>query len=64
MGWFHKICRDVGLMVHNIRHADGERVERHEVARKTEEKRQGDVTLRRTTIDEIEIKDSGHVDSR
>ena len=56
MGWFHKFCRDMGLMVHNIRRPDGEKTERHEVARKTEEKREGDVTLRRTTIDEIEIK--------
>jgi len=56
MGWFHKICRDMGLMVHNIRHPDGDKAQRREVSRTTEEKRQGDVTLRRTTIDEIEIK--------
>lgn len=55
MGWFHKICRDMGLMLHNIRRPDGDKTERHEVQRKTQEKRQGDVTLRRTTIDEIEI---------
>ena len=43
-------------MVHNIRRPDGKQVERREVARKTEEHRQGNVTLRRTTIDEIEIR--------
>lgn len=32
--------------------------ERHEVARHVEEKTEGDVTLRRTTIDEIEIHQS------
>jgi hypothetical protein len=31
--------------------------ERHEVSRKVEEERRGDVVLRRTTIEEIEYKD-------
>ena len=51
MGWFHKICRDVGLMLHNIKRPDHEtKVTRHEV----EEEKRGNMTLRRTTIEEIE----------
>jgi hypothetical protein len=57
MSWFHKFCRDVGLMVHNIRRPDHERnVTRQE----TREQKRGGITLRRTTIEEIEVdtKDS------
>lgn len=57
MSWFHKFCRDVGLMVHNIRRPDHER----RIARQqTEEEQRGNITLRRTTIEEIELdtKDS------
>ena len=54
MAWFQKLCRDSGLMIHNILHPDREK---REVGRKTEEKQVNDkVTLRRTTIEEIEIK--------
>lgn len=54
MSWFAKICRDVGLMIHNVRHpqAGDKTVVRKEV----QEEDRGNVTLRRTTIDEIEIK--------
>lgn len=55
MNWFEKFCRDAGLMIHHIRHPH--RREVHEVSRKVEEKQQGNITLRRTTIEEIEIKD-------
>ncbi len=54
MSWLGKLCRDVGLMVHNIRHP-GDR--RHRVvSKKTEEEQRGNVTLRRTTIEEVEFK--------
>ena len=52
--WFTRLCRNVGLAVHHVSHPGGQRqVTRQET---TEEKR-GDVTLRRTTIEEIEIKE-------
>lgn len=54
MGWFAKTCRNVGLMIHNIRKPDGR--EKKIVRKDVEEQHRGDVTLRRTTIDEIELK--------
>lgn len=54
MPWFQKLCRDAGLMIHNIRKPVSEN---REVGRKVEEKKLNDTTtLRRTTIDEIEVK--------
>ena len=51
MNWFQTLCRNIGLMVHNVRSPDHER----KVVRKDiEEKKHGNVTLRRTTI-EIEF---------
>ena len=56
MSWFEQLCRNVGLMVHNIKHPDGP-VEK-KVVNKTVEEMQVDETtvLRRTTIEEIEIQ--------
>lgn len=54
MNWFEKICRNAGLMVHNIKHPHDS--ERKIVRREVEEEKRGDLTLRRTTIEEIEIK--------
>ncbi|MEX0777711.1 MAG: hypothetical protein WD042_18560 [Phycisphaeraceae bacterium] len=55
MTLFQRLCRNVGLMVHNIKHPEGG--ERHEVKRTVEEKPINEkMTLRRTTIDEVEIK--------
>jgi hypothetical protein len=60
MNWFTKICRNMGLMIHNVRHpGDDDNPsggERREIKRDVQEKRQGNMILRRTTIDEIEIK--------
>lgn len=54
MGWFEKFCRESGLLIHDVLHA-GEK--RRVVNRKVEEKKVDEqVTLRRTTIEEIEIK--------
>jgi len=52
MAWFTKICRDMGLMIHNIGKPDHEK---RQVKRTVEEKQRGNVTLRRTTIEEIEV---------
>jgi len=54
VNWFEKMCRNVGLMVHNIKHPEGP--ERKIVKREIEEEKRGELTLRRTTIEEIEIK--------
>ena len=53
MSWFTDLCRNLGLMVHNIRHPDAK--QRHVIRKQTEHERRGNVTLRRTTIEEIEI---------
>jgi hypothetical protein len=57
MGWFTKFCRNAGLMVHNVKNAGGETSKKKEVSRQTEEKKLDEkTTLRRTTIDEVEVK--------
>ncbi len=52
MAWFSKFCRDVGLMIHNARRPGHET---RQVARRVEQEQRGNVTLRRTTIEEIEV---------
>ena len=66
--WFGKLCRNMGLMLHNVRDperdpekgqgdADQEQVHTEEVRRTTEEKQVSPTTiLRRTTIEEIEVR--------
>jgi hypothetical protein len=61
MNWFGKICRNTGLMVHHIieplRNDSITTTRHHEVKRTTAEKQiDQNVTLRRTTIDEIEMR--------
>ncbi|MBB6431495.1 hypothetical protein [Algisphaera agarilytica] len=55
MSWFQKACRNLGLTVHNV----VKPVQDHQktTVRKTVEEKQLDTTttLRRTTIEEIEI---------
>jgi len=62
MSWFQKLCRNTGLMIHGVakpikddaqaKQKPTTKVVKHEVE---EEQRDG-VTLRRTTIEEIEYK--------
>ena len=52
MAWFSRLCRDMGLMIHNIRRPDSEK---RQVKRKVDQQKRGNVTLRRTTIEEIEV---------
>ncbi len=55
MGWFTRLCRNTGLMVHHI--AKPAKGEKHVVRHETEEKQVNEnVTLRRTTIEEIEVR--------
>lgn len=55
MPWFQKLCRSTGLMLHHmVRPVEHRRVETN---RTVEEQQVGDkVVLRRTTIEEVEIK--------
>jgi hypothetical protein len=55
MGLFASLCRNVGLMIHHVAHPN-EKTERHELKRTMEQEKRGSVTLRRTTIEEVEIK--------
>lgn len=55
MGWFTRLCRNTGLMIHHVAKPEGGR--KHVVSKQTQEKKVSDsVTLRRTTIEEIEVK--------
>jgi len=61
MNRFERICRDLGLFLHNLRRPDHEkRVIRHE----TTEEHRGQVTLRRTTIEEVEFDESDQLNDR
>lgn len=55
MSWFADICRNMGLMVHNIKHPQGD-TRRQVVKKDVQEEKRGHMTLRRTTIEEIEIR--------
>lgn len=59
MSWFSKLCRNLGLMVHNIRHPGGES-ERKIIRKEHHQERKGNVTVRRTTIEEIEFEAHEH----
>jgi hypothetical protein len=55
MGWFTRLCRNTGLMIHHV--TKPVKGETHVVSKETQEKKVSDtVTLRRTTIEEIEVK--------
>lgn len=60
MGWLQDIARSLGLMVHNIKNPDNakgidKKSEKRVINKEVEEEHRGNVTLRRTTIEEIEI---------
>ncbi len=62
MSWFTRLCRNTGLMIHHA--AKPVRGGRQVVSHKTQEKKVSDsVTLRRTTIEEIEVKPNGTDDN-
>ena len=60
MNWFEELCRNIGLMVHNVKHPDAKppAVNQTQVISTTVQEKQisPTTTLRRTTIEEIEIK--------
>ncbi len=54
MGWFTRLCRNTGLLIHHATQpgTGGRKV----ISRETQEKKVSETTtLRRTTIEEIEI---------
>lgn len=61
MGWFQKFCRNAGLMVHGIKEPiqkDARSRGKTQIVKKEtqEEKIDENITLRRTVIEEIEMK--------
>lgn len=61
MGWFQNLCRNVGLAVHNVKQPikedSAERAKTQVVKKEVEEEQiDENITLRRTTIEEIEMK--------
>jgi hypothetical protein len=62
MNWFERLCRNTGLMIHGVVRPESHG---HEVRRQTQEKKvDGTVTLRRTVIEEIEVRQPGTSESR
>jgi hypothetical protein len=57
MAWFPKLCRQAGLLIHHVVKPVDHTGKRQEISRTTQEKKVSPtMTLRRTTIDEIELK--------
>lgn len=59
MNWLARLSRNLGLMVHNIKQPPGsdQASERKEIKRTVEEQQiDSTTTLRRTTIEEVEIR--------
>ncbi len=64
MSWFERLCRNTGLMIHHTINPP-KKNERKEVKRTVEEKQVSPTTiLRRTTIEEIEIREDKTNDAR
>lgn len=61
MPWFQKLCRNLGRTVHNVVHPDGKPAQKKQTVRKTVEEQEfsDTVTLRRTTIEEVEVRQPG-----
>jgi hypothetical protein len=63
MGWFTRICRNTGLMIHHA--AKPIKGRKQVVSHETQQEQVNDtVTLRRTTIEEIEVKPDGSSDNK
>ena len=64
MNWFSKLCRHTGLMIHQAMKPVGAKTRKKEINRTVEEKKiSPTVTLRRTTIEEVEFKQDEEKDS-
>ncbi|QQE12345.1 hypothetical protein JD969_02400 [Planctomycetota bacterium] len=63
MNWFTRLCRNTGLMIHHVAKPVEEQSKKQTISKTVEEKQAGpNVTLRRTTIEEIEIKGENQSD--
>ncbi|MEM1356326.1 MAG: hypothetical protein AAGH88_15735 [Planctomycetota bacterium] len=69
MSWFQKLCRNAGLMVHGIKQpikqdaekrGNAKQIVKHEVQ---QQRIEPNVTLRRTTIEEIEVSPGADSDT-
>ena len=57
MSWFARLCRNTGLMIHYVIKPMKKKSNKYILSEKTEEEQINETTtLRRTTIEEIEIK--------
>ena len=57
MTWFEQLCRNMGLMLHNIQHPERPLDTQTTVKKTVEEKKLDETTtLRRTVIEEIEVR--------
>ncbi|MEM8738988.1 MAG: hypothetical protein AAGG38_11005 [Planctomycetota bacterium] len=57
MPWFPQLCRHLGLTVHHLKHPHGKPPQKQTVRHTVEEQQVNPTTtLRRTTIEEIEIR--------
>ena len=61
MPWFQNLCRNIGLTIHNVKKPikddAAERTAKQVTKREVEEEQLDEhITLRRTTIEEIEMK--------
>ncbi|MCX5661276.1 MAG: hypothetical protein NTW19_16445 [Planctomycetota bacterium] len=56
--WFEHLCRNTGLMFHNVAHPDGQAPGAKKVVRQSVEEKQVSPTtvVRRTVVEEIEIR--------
>jgi len=60
MNWFHRLCRQSGLLVHDLTSAGKQKTT---VSQTTQERKpQPGVTIRKTTIEEIEIEQGTDID--
>ena len=57
MTWFTRLCRNAGLTIHHIVKPVQADTQKRELSRKVEQKQiSPTVTLRRTTIEEVEFR--------
>ncbi|MEX2672927.1 MAG: hypothetical protein WD294_12555 [Phycisphaeraceae bacterium] len=57
MTWFNRLCRNAGLTIHHIAKPVKDDKQKREINRMVEQRTVNrNITLRRTTIDEIEVR--------
>jgi hypothetical protein len=64
MGWFTKGCRNAGLMIHHLVNPPPQE-HKQTISHKVEEEKVNEtITLRRTTIEEVEVSSSDETTKR